>query len=139
MLCWQNKTVDEVLRYAKYCSDDIYARHRKLKEKIMWAQVKVAEQQEAQVVNQMQGVNQNKQKTGGGTGQTNIEEAKNKQPCHACGKIGHWKNECRTVQKTNPGHQNLNPQVQIEVSFQQPKHQQVAKSGATATNSPEYQ
>lgn len=23
MLCWQSKTIDEILRYAKYCSDDI--------------------------------------------------------------------------------------------------------------------
>lgn len=46
MLFWQNKPIDEVLRYAKYCSDDIEA-HRQLKERTMWAQVKMAKQQEA--------------------------------------------------------------------------------------------
>lgn len=35
--------MDEILRYAKYCSDDIELRHKKLKEKLMWAQMKAAQ------------------------------------------------------------------------------------------------
>lgn len=109
----------------------------------MWAQVKVAEQQEAQITNQMQGVNQSNQRSGGGRGRglLNLEKAKKKFPCLKCGKLGHWRNECKAVLNTNTGNQNSTPQVQNEVSFQQPRQQQIVaqQSGATATYSPECQ
>ncbi|XP_078541437.1 uncharacterized protein LOC144826825 [Lissotriton helveticus] len=38
--CWQAKPIDEVLKYAKYCEDELENKRKELKEKVMWAQVK---------------------------------------------------------------------------------------------------
>ncbi|KAJ1198591.1 hypothetical protein NDU88_002430, partial [Pleurodeles waltl] len=35
LICWQAKQIDEVLQYAKYCSDEIELKQKKLKEKAM--------------------------------------------------------------------------------------------------------
>ncbi|KAJ1198505.1 hypothetical protein NDU88_002346 [Pleurodeles waltl] len=35
LICWQAEPIDEVLQYAKYCSDGIELKQRKLKEKVM--------------------------------------------------------------------------------------------------------
>ncbi|KAJ1214747.1 hypothetical protein NDU88_002364 [Pleurodeles waltl] len=35
LICWQEKPIDEVLQYAKYCSDEIELKQRKLKEKVI--------------------------------------------------------------------------------------------------------
>ncbi|KAJ1137507.1 hypothetical protein NDU88_003905 [Pleurodeles waltl] len=43
LICWQAKPVDEVLQYAKYCSDEIELKQRKLKEKVMMMQIKAAQ------------------------------------------------------------------------------------------------
>ena len=43
VICWQSKPLDEILRYAKYCSDDLESRQKKLKEKFMVAQTKLAQ------------------------------------------------------------------------------------------------
>ncbi|KAJ1114846.1 hypothetical protein NDU88_003076 [Pleurodeles waltl] len=43
LICWQAKPIDEVLQYAKYCSDEIELKQRKLKEKVMVMQIKVAQ------------------------------------------------------------------------------------------------
>ncbi|XP_078509623.1 uncharacterized protein LOC144769407 [Lissotriton helveticus] len=48
-ICWHTKKMDEVLRYAKYCEDEMAEKKKALKEKVMWAQVKLAEQQEKQL------------------------------------------------------------------------------------------
>ncbi|KAJ1130245.1 hypothetical protein NDU88_008600 [Pleurodeles waltl] len=43
LICWQAKQIDEVLQYAKYCSDEIELKQRKLKEKVMVMQIKAAQ------------------------------------------------------------------------------------------------
>ncbi|KAJ1174604.1 hypothetical protein NDU88_006424 [Pleurodeles waltl] len=43
LICWQAKPIDEVLQYAKYCSDEIKLKQRKLKEKVMVMQIKAAQ------------------------------------------------------------------------------------------------
>ncbi|KAJ1193221.1 hypothetical protein NDU88_002525 [Pleurodeles waltl] len=43
LICWQAKPIDEVLQYAKYCSDEIELKQRKLKEKAMVMQIKAAQ------------------------------------------------------------------------------------------------
>ncbi|KAJ1128753.1 hypothetical protein NDU88_007128 [Pleurodeles waltl] len=42
LICWQAKPIDEVLQYAKYCSDEIELKQRRLKEKTMVMQIKAA-------------------------------------------------------------------------------------------------
>ncbi|XP_078496485.1 uncharacterized protein LOC144752428 [Lissotriton helveticus] len=51
-ICWQAKPVDEILKYATFCGDEIDNKRKNLKEKVMWAQVKLAEQQELQLSQQ---------------------------------------------------------------------------------------
>ncbi|KAJ1217680.1 hypothetical protein NDU88_005273 [Pleurodeles waltl] len=43
LICWQAKPIDEVLQYAKYCSDETELKQRKLKEKVMVMQIKAAQ------------------------------------------------------------------------------------------------
>ncbi|KAJ1089318.1 hypothetical protein NDU88_002469 [Pleurodeles waltl] len=43
LICWQAKPIDEVLQYAKYCSDEIELKQKKLKEKAMVMQIKAAQ------------------------------------------------------------------------------------------------
>ncbi|KAJ1205910.1 hypothetical protein NDU88_001331 [Pleurodeles waltl] len=43
LICWQAKPIDEVLQYAKYCSDEIELKQRKLKEVVMVMQIKAAQ------------------------------------------------------------------------------------------------
>ncbi|KAJ1218507.1 hypothetical protein NDU88_006085 [Pleurodeles waltl] len=43
LICWQAKPIDEVLQYAKYYSDEIELKQRKLKEKAMVMQIKAAQ------------------------------------------------------------------------------------------------
>ncbi|KAJ1125206.1 hypothetical protein NDU88_003641 [Pleurodeles waltl] len=45
LICWQAKPIDEVLQYAKYCSDEIELKRKKLKEKamVMVMQIKAAQ------------------------------------------------------------------------------------------------
>ncbi|KAJ1190977.1 hypothetical protein NDU88_000294 [Pleurodeles waltl] len=43
LICWQAKPIDEVLQYAKYCSDKIELKQRKLKEKVMVMQIKAVQ------------------------------------------------------------------------------------------------
>ncbi|KAJ1149915.1 hypothetical protein NDU88_002714 [Pleurodeles waltl] len=43
LICWQAKPIDEVLQYAKYCSDEIELKQRKLKEKVMVMQIMAAQ------------------------------------------------------------------------------------------------
>ncbi|KAJ1193435.1 hypothetical protein NDU88_002733 [Pleurodeles waltl] len=43
LICWQVKPIDEVLQYAKYCSDEMELMQRKLKEKVMVMQIKAAQ------------------------------------------------------------------------------------------------
>ncbi|KAJ1191572.1 hypothetical protein NDU88_000888 [Pleurodeles waltl] len=43
LIYWQTKPIDEVLQYAKYCTDEIELKHKKLKEKAMVMQIKAAQ------------------------------------------------------------------------------------------------
>ncbi|KAJ1151803.1 hypothetical protein NDU88_004582 [Pleurodeles waltl] len=43
LICWQAKPIDELLQYAKYCSDEIELKQKKLKEKAMMMQIKAAQ------------------------------------------------------------------------------------------------
>ncbi|KAJ1098570.1 hypothetical protein NDU88_003678 [Pleurodeles waltl] len=43
LISWQAKPIDEVLQYAKYCSDEIELKQRKLKEKVMVMQIKAVQ------------------------------------------------------------------------------------------------
>ncbi|KAJ1201395.1 hypothetical protein NDU88_005206 [Pleurodeles waltl] len=43
LICWQAKPIDEVLQCAKYCSDEIELKQKKLKEKAMVMQIKAAQ------------------------------------------------------------------------------------------------
>ncbi|KAJ1100098.1 hypothetical protein NDU88_005187 [Pleurodeles waltl] len=43
LIRWQAKLIDQVLQYAKYCSDEIELKHKKLKEKAMVMQIKAAQ------------------------------------------------------------------------------------------------
>ena len=57
--CWQTKTLDEILRYVKYCSDEMESRQKKLKEKYMIAQTKLAQGNIAKMSGIMQGTGGN--------------------------------------------------------------------------------
>ncbi|KAJ1167753.1 hypothetical protein NDU88_008142 [Pleurodeles waltl] len=43
LICWQSKSIDEVLNYAKYCSDEIETKQKRLKEKVMVMQLRAAQ------------------------------------------------------------------------------------------------
>ncbi|KAJ1153103.1 hypothetical protein NDU88_005869 [Pleurodeles waltl] len=43
LICWQAKPIDDVLQYAKYCSDETELKQRKLKETVMVMQIKAAQ------------------------------------------------------------------------------------------------
>ncbi|KAJ1162580.1 hypothetical protein NDU88_003048 [Pleurodeles waltl] len=43
LICWQAKPIDEVLRYARFCTDEIELKQRKLKEKAMVMQIKAVQ------------------------------------------------------------------------------------------------
>ncbi|KAJ1176583.1 hypothetical protein NDU88_001856 [Pleurodeles waltl] len=108
LICWQVKPNDEVLQYAKYCSDEIELKQRKLKEKVMVMQIKAAQagmqgngiQQMIQQHPQGNGVFQ-MQPRGQGRGfvnrgpdlntvvvQNDAQEIKKMSPCHVCGAWG---------------------------------------------------
>ncbi|KAJ1180644.1 hypothetical protein NDU88_005864 [Pleurodeles waltl] len=112
LICWQAKPIDEVLQYAKYCSDEIELKQRKLKEKVMVMQIKAA-----QAIMQGNGIQQMIQQQPQGNGvfqaqprgrglvnrgpdlntvvvQNDTQGMKKMSPCHACGGVGHWKWEC---------------------------------------------
>ncbi|KAJ1132076.1 hypothetical protein NDU88_010406 [Pleurodeles waltl] len=108
LICWQAKPIDEVLQYAKYCSDEIELKQKKLKEKVMVMQIRAAQagiqgngvQQMIQQQPRMNGVFQT-QPRGRGRGfvnrgsdmntvviQNDVQGAKKMSPCHACGERG---------------------------------------------------
>ncbi|KAJ1153431.1 hypothetical protein NDU88_006190 [Pleurodeles waltl] len=114
LICWQAKPIDEVLQYAKYCSDEIGLKQKKLKEKAMVMQIKAA--QKGVQGNFPQQLPQNQQRNmmfqpqmrGRGHGgnmnrgpdlntvvvQNDVQGMKKLLPCHIYGAIGHWKQEC---------------------------------------------
>ncbi|KAJ1097516.1 hypothetical protein NDU88_002634 [Pleurodeles waltl] len=109
LICWQAKPIDEVLQYAKYCSDEIELKQRKLKEKVMVMQIKAAQagiqgngmQQVAQQQPQGNGMFQAQPRGRGRAGfvnrgpdlntvvvQNDVQGMKKVSPCHACGAWG---------------------------------------------------
>ncbi|KAJ1115214.1 hypothetical protein NDU88_003440 [Pleurodeles waltl] len=115
-ICWQAKPIDEVLQYAKYCSDEIELKQKKLKEKAMVMQIKAAQTgvQGAlvQQISQQQGTAMFQPLVRGrGCGinmtrgpdlstvvvQNDVQEMKKMLPCHLCGNVGHWKRECPLI------------------------------------------
>ncbi|KAJ1188902.1 hypothetical protein NDU88_005658 [Pleurodeles waltl] len=113
LICWQAKPIDEVLQYAKYCSDEIELKQKKLKEKAMVMQIKAAQTgvQGALVQpkpQQQRTIMFQPQMRGGGCGmdmtrgpdlgtvvvQNDMQGMKKMLLCHLCGNVGHWKQEC---------------------------------------------
>ncbi|KAJ1164764.1 hypothetical protein NDU88_005198 [Pleurodeles waltl] len=112
LICLLAKPIDEVLQYAKYCSDEIKLKQKKLKGKVMVMQIKAAEtgvqgtfvqqmpQQQGNVTFQPQmrsrgrGVNLNR---GSDLNtvviQNDVQGMKNMLLCHICEAVGHWKQE----------------------------------------------
>ncbi|KAJ1112518.1 hypothetical protein NDU88_000781 [Pleurodeles waltl] len=128
LICWQAKPIDEVLQYAKYCSDEIELKQKKLKEKVMVMQIRAAQagiqgngvQQMIQQQPQMNGVFQT-QPRGRGQGfvnrssdmntvviQNDTQGVKKMSPCHACGGVGHWKQECPNMVQDGAVQQGVN-------------------------------
>ncbi|KAJ1105885.1 hypothetical protein NDU88_003289 [Pleurodeles waltl] len=129
LICWQSKPIDEVLNYAKYCSDEIEVKQKKLKEKVMMMQLKAAQtglqglqgmqgfqQQVPQPQPQLQGnMAFQPQPRGRGRGGfvnngpdlntvvTGVQAMKKVMPCHVCGIVGHWKRECPMVVQEGAG------------------------------------
>ncbi|KAJ1108670.1 hypothetical protein NDU88_006046 [Pleurodeles waltl] len=115
LICWQAKLIDEVLQYAKYCSDEIELKPKKLKEKVMVMQIRAAQAGiQGNGVQQM--MHQQPQMNGGfqaqprGRGfvnrsldmnnvvvQNDGQVVKRMSPCHACGGMGHWKRDCSNM------------------------------------------
>ncbi|KAJ1156041.1 hypothetical protein NDU88_008766 [Pleurodeles waltl] len=129
LICWQAKPNDEVLQYAKYCSDEIELKQKKLKEKVMVMQIR-AEQAGIQgkwssaddttTTTAMNGVFQ-AQPRGRGRGfvnrgsdmnnvviQNDVQGVKKMSPCHACGGVGHWKRECPNMVQDGAVQQSTN-------------------------------
>ncbi|KAJ1188136.1 hypothetical protein NDU88_004901 [Pleurodeles waltl] len=140
LICWQAKPIDEVLQYAKYCSDEIELKQKKLKEKVMVMQIRAAQagiqgngvQQMIQQQPQMNGVFQT-QPRGRGRGLVNrgsdmntvviqnyVQGAKKMSPCHACGAVGHWKRECPNMVQDGAVQQSTN--VGAMTKFTRPKN-----------------
>ncbi|KAJ1178545.1 hypothetical protein NDU88_003790 [Pleurodeles waltl] len=114
LICWQAKPIDEVLQYAKYCSDEVELKQKKLSEKVMVMQIRAAQagmqgngvQQMIQQQPQMNRVFQ-AQPRGRGRGfvnrgldmnnvviQNDGQGVKKMSPCQACRGVGHWKRDC---------------------------------------------
>ncbi|KAJ1178837.1 hypothetical protein NDU88_004079 [Pleurodeles waltl] len=113
LICWQAKLIDEVLQYAKYCSDEIELKQKKLKEKAMVMQIKAAptvvqgalvppmpsQQKTVMLQSQMRGRGRGDDMMHGQDLSTVVVQndkqgMKKMLPCHLCGNVGHWKREC---------------------------------------------
>ncbi|KAJ1088884.1 hypothetical protein NDU88_002038 [Pleurodeles waltl] len=150
LICWQAKPIDEVLQYAKYCSDEIELNQRKLKEKVM--QIRAAQagiqgngvQQVVQQQPQINGMFQTQTRGRGRGGfvnrgpdlntvvvQNDVQGMKKVSPCHACGGMRHWKRECPMMVQDDVVQQSNDVGTKSELSEQ---HGADAGSPAYATN-----
>ncbi|KAJ1123875.1 hypothetical protein NDU88_002342 [Pleurodeles waltl] len=110
LISWQSKLTNEGLQYAKYCSDEIELKQKKLKEKAMVMQIKAAQTgvQGALVppmLPQQRSIMFQPQIRGRGRGmdmmrgpdlgtvvvQNDVQGMKKMLLCHLCGNVGHWK------------------------------------------------
>ncbi|KAJ1215713.1 hypothetical protein NDU88_003321 [Pleurodeles waltl] len=129
LICWQSKSIDEVLNYAKYCSDEIETKQKRLKEKVIVMQLRAAQtglqglqgfqQQMPQQQQQGNAMFQPQMRGRGRGGFVNngpdlntvmipngIQAMKKVMPCHTCGIVGHWKRECPMMVQEGVGQQN---------------------------------
>ncbi|KAJ1093264.1 hypothetical protein NDU88_006369 [Pleurodeles waltl] len=129
LIYWQSKSIDEVLNYAKYCSDEIETKQKRLKEKVMVMQLRAAQtglqglqgfqQQMPQQQQQGNAMFQPQMRGRGRGGFVNngpdlntvmipngIQAMKKVMPCHTCGIVGHWKRECPMMVQEGVGQQN---------------------------------
>ncbi|KAJ1191684.1 hypothetical protein NDU88_001000 [Pleurodeles waltl] len=129
LICWQSKSIDEVLNYAKYCSDEIETKQKRLKGKVMVMQLRAAQtglqglqgfqQQMPQQQQQGNAMFQPQMRGRGRGGFVNngpdlntvmipngIQAMKKVMPCHTCGIVGHWKRECPKMVQEGVGQQN---------------------------------
>ncbi|KAJ1176374.1 hypothetical protein NDU88_001656 [Pleurodeles waltl] len=129
LICWQSKSIDEVLNYAKYCSDEIETKQKRLKEQVMVIQVGAAQtglqglqgfQQQMPQQQQQGNAMFQLQRRGRGRGgfvnngpdlntvmiPNGIQAMKKVMPCHTCGIVGHWKRECPMMVQEGVGQQN---------------------------------
>ncbi|KAJ1211130.1 hypothetical protein NDU88_006491 [Pleurodeles waltl] len=142
LICWQSKPIDEVLTYAKYCSDEIEVKQKKLKEKVMVMQLKAAQmglqglqgfsQQVPQP--QLQG-NMAFQPQARGRGRggfvnngpdlntvvNGVQAMKKVMPCHVYRIVGHWKRECPMLVQEGAGVGQQNNDVNALQTMRGPK------------------
>ncbi|KAJ1090286.1 hypothetical protein NDU88_003421 [Pleurodeles waltl] len=142
LICWQSKPIDEVLNYAKYCSDEIEVKQKRLKEKVMMMQLKAAQtglqglqgfqQQVPQLQPQGNMVFQPQARGRGGFGSNGpdlntvvtpngMQAMKRVMPCHVCGIVGHWKRECPMVVQEGAGVGQQNNDVNAFQTMRGPK------------------
>ncbi|KAJ1171255.1 hypothetical protein NDU88_003125 [Pleurodeles waltl] len=139
LICWQSKPIDEVLNYAKYCSDEIEVKQKKLKEKVMMMQLKAAQtglqgfqQQVPQPQPQGNMVFQPQARGREGFGSNGpdlntvatpngVQAMKRVMPCHVCGIVGHWKRECPMVVQEGAGVGQQNNDVNAFQPMRGPK------------------
>ncbi|KAJ1097957.1 hypothetical protein NDU88_003073 [Pleurodeles waltl] len=138
LICWQAKPIDEVLQYAKYCSDEIELKQKKLKEKVMVMQIKAA--QAGMQGNGVQQVVQQQQPQGNGmfqpqtrdrdwgvcvnrgpdrntvVVQNNVQGMKKVLPCHACGGVGHWKRESPMMVQDGVVQQSNDVRIEVQTN-----------------------
>ena len=107
VICWQSKLLDEILRYAKYWSDDLETRQKKLKERFMVEQTPLAQRSLLRNSGGMRGVGH--QDSGPALNMKGVPQGrswgmpvnqgsdmdiavlKQTHQCHFCNKLGHWK------------------------------------------------
>ncbi|KAJ1124958.1 hypothetical protein NDU88_003401 [Pleurodeles waltl] len=147
LICWQSKPIDEVLTYAKYCSDEIEVKQKRLKEKVMVMQLKAA-QTGLQGLQGLQGFSQQipqpqlqgnmvfqPQARGRGRGgfgsngpdlstvvtPNGVQAMTKVMPCHMCGIVGHWKRECPMLVQEGAGVGQQNNDVNAFQTMRGPK------------------
>ncbi|XP_078521675.1 uncharacterized protein LOC144790911 [Lissotriton helveticus] len=128
LICWQNKPLDEILRYARYCSDEIDLKTKKLKDKLMLVQMQAGGQ--GQSGNGTMGRRSGGQKRDGEEGprpRIDIEALKKTTKCHQCHEVGHWRREC----PHNPDNQVQEEEEEEEVQAPPVRKVTVTKSQTT--------
>ncbi|KAJ1124960.1 hypothetical protein NDU88_003403 [Pleurodeles waltl] len=144
LICWQSKPIDEVLNYAKYCSDEIEVKQKRLKEKVMMMQLKAAQtgfqglqgfqqqipqpQTQGNMVFQPQARGRGRGGFGSNGPDLNtvvipndVQAMKRVMPCHVCGIVGHWKRECPMVVQEGAGVGQQNNDVNAFQTMRGPK------------------